>query len=306
MVLLFRFSGDKYNKKIKETLIEEADKFIYYNNGITSFVKAMLTFGTLLVILQSHKWLRNVHSYYKQGEYFILLLSTLVGMYFMMSARHFLLFFIGMELAEAFHKRGIKTSIVEMQDRILPQMLDKELADLVKKPLEKAGINLYLEEKTVGFVATDGVVSAVQTDKREIPAQLVIVAVGVRPNVELAKAAGLEIGPTGCIAVNEYLQTSDPAIYAGGDCAENTHRVSGAKIFTPMGSTANKHGRVIADNICGDAIKYPGVLGTGVCQILDWQAGATGLNERTAAAAGFKFKAVVVPGSDRLGYMPGG
>ncbi len=213
--------------------------------------------------------------------------------------------FIGMELAESFHKRGIKTSIVEMQDRILPQMLDKELADLVKKPLEKAGINLYLEEKTVGFVATDGVVSAVQTDKREIPAQLVIVAVGVRPNVELAKAAGLEIGPTGCIAVNEYLQTSDPAIYAGGDCAENTHRVSGAKIFTPMGSTANKHGRVIADNICGDAIKYPGVLGTGVCQILDWQAGATGLNERTAAAAGLKFKAVVVPGSDRLGYMPG-
>ena len=82
--------------------------------------------------------------------------------------------FIGMELAESFHKRGIKTSIVEMQDRILPQMLDKELADLVKKPLEKAGINLYLEEKTVGFVATDGVVSAVQTDKREIPASFFV------------------------------------------------------------------------------------------------------------------------------------
>ena len=151
----------------------------------------------------------------------------------------------------------------------------------------------------------DAGVRCVKTDKRTIPAQLVVVAVGVRPNVELAKAAGLEIGPTGCIAVNEYLQTSDPAIYAGGDCAENTHRVSGAKIFTPMGSTANKHGRVIADNICGDGIKYPGVLGTGVCRIFGVSAGATGLNERSATVAGLKFKSVVAPGFDRLGYMPG-
>ena len=213
--------------------------------------------------------------------------------------------FIGMELAEAFVHRGLKTSIVEMQDRLLPQMLDKEMADLLKKNIAKEPLNLYLEEKTLAFEAEAGWVTGVKTDKRTIPAQLVIVAVGVRPNVELAKAAGLEIGPTGCIAVNEYLQTSDPAIYAGGDCAENTHRVSGAKIFTPMGSTANKHGRVIADNICGDGIKYPGVLGTGVCRIFGESAGATGLNERSAAAAGLKFKSVVVPGFDRLGYMPG-
>ncbi len=213
--------------------------------------------------------------------------------------------FIGMELAEAFHKRGLTTSVVEMQDRVLPQMLDKEMADRLEKPIRAAGIQLYLAEKTTGFTEEAGVVTGVVTDKRVIPAQLVIVAVGVRPNVELAKAAGLKLGPTGCIAVNEYLQTSDAAIYAGGDCAENTHRVGGAKVFTPMGSTANKHGRVIADNICGDRIKYPGVLATGVCQILDWQAGSTGLNERTAAAAGFKFKSVVVPGQDRLAYMPG-
>ncbi len=144
-----------------------------------------------------------------------------------------------------------------------------------------------------------------QTDKRVLPAQLVIIAVGVRPNVELARGAGLDIGPTGCIAVNEYLQTSDPCIYAGGDCAENTHRVSGAKIFAPMGSTANKHGRVIADNICGDGVKYPGVLGTGVCRIFNCNAGSVGLNERSAAGAGIKYKSVVVPGFDRLGYMPG-
>ena len=212
---------------------------------------------------------------------------------------------IGMELAQAFHKQGLTVNIVEMQDRILPQMLDLEMADLVKKPLEKAGIRLYLEEKTLGFEGENGRVTAVKTDKRTIPAQLVIVAVGVRPNTELASAAGLELGTSGAIAVNEYLQTSDPDIYAGGDCAENMNLISKKRIFAPMGSTANKHGRVIADNICGDMIKYPGVLGTGICQILNWQAGSTGLNEKTAKAAGIEFESVVVPGFDRLGYMPG-
>lgn len=212
--------------------------------------------------------------------------------------------FIGMELAEAFNNIGVKVSVVEMQDRILPQMLDLEMAELAAKPVAAAGINLCLGEKTVAFEGTERV-TAVKTDKRTIPAQMVIVAVGVRPNVELAREAGLAIGPTGCIAVNEYMQTSDPCIYAGGDCAENTHRVSGAKIFAPMGSTANKHGRVIADNICGDMVKYPGVLGTGLCRMPGMEAGSTGLNERTAAAAGIDFESVVVPGNDRLAYMPG-
>ena len=212
--------------------------------------------------------------------------------------------FIGMELGEAFNNIGVKVSVVEMQDRILPQMLDLEMAELAAKPVAAAGINLCLGEKTVAFEGTERV-TAVKTDKRTIPAQMVIVAVGVRPNVELAREAGLAIGPSGCIAVNEYMQTSDPCIYAGGDCAENTHRVSGTKIFAPMGSTANKHGRVIADNICGDMVKYPGVLGTGLCRMPGMEAGSTGLNERTAAAAGIDFESVVVPGNDRLAYMPG-
>ena len=212
--------------------------------------------------------------------------------------------FIGMELAEAFNNIGVKVNVVEMQDRILPQMLDLEMAELAAKPVAAAGINLCLGEKTVAFEGTERV-TAVKTDKRTIPAQMVIVAVGVRPNVELAREAGLDIGPSGCIAVNEYMQTSDPCIYAGGDCAENTHCVSGAKIFAPMGSTANKHGRVIADNICGDMVKYPGVLGTGLCRMPGMEAGSTGLNERTAAAAGIDFESVVVPGFDRLAYMPG-
>ena len=213
--------------------------------------------------------------------------------------------FIGMELAENFAKRGLKTSVIEMQDRVLPQLLDKEIADLLLPTIKNNKINLCLNEKTIAFEVTDGVVSGVKTDKQVIPAQMVIVAVGVRPNVELAKGCGLDIGPTGCIAVNEYMQTSDPDIYAGGDCAENTHIISGAKVFTPMGSTANKHGRIIAGHIAGQEVKYPGVLGTGICQIFDMEAGSTGLNERTAKLAGIEYKTVVTPGIDRLGYMPG-
>lgn len=213
--------------------------------------------------------------------------------------------FIGLELAEAFVRRGLHTSVLEQQDRLLPQLLDEDMAALLLRDTKNPLLDIYLEERAGAFTVENGKVSGVQTDKRVIPAQLVIVAVGVRPNVELAREAGLVIGPSGCIAVNEYLQTSDDAIYAGGDCAENTHRVSGAKVFVPMGSTANKHGRVIADNICGAQKKYPGVLGTAACRFFEQEAGATGLNERTARQAGIDFASAIVPGSDRLGYMPG-
>lgn len=211
---------------------------------------------------------------------------------------------IGIELAEAFYKLGLKVSIVEMQDRLLPQMLDKELADLLLKPLRSAGVNVYLNEKTLAFVGETRV-TEVKTSVRSIKAQLVIVAVGVKPNIDLAVAAGLQIGSSGCIAVNEYLQTSDADIYAGGDCAECTNLVSGAKVFAPMGSTANKHGRVIADNLAGDKSVYLGNLGTSICKIINWQAGSTGLNEQSAAKIGMEVISAVVPGFDRLGYMPG-
>lgn len=213
--------------------------------------------------------------------------------------------FIGLELAEAFVRRGLHTSVLEQQDRLLPQLLDEDMAALLLRDTKNPLLDIYLEERAGAFTIENGKVSGVQTDKRVIPAQLVIVAVGVRQNVELAREAGLVIGPSGCIAVNEYLQTSDDAIYAGGDCAENTHRVSGAKMFVPMGSTANKHGRVIADNICGARKQYPGVLGTAACRFFEQEAGATGLNERTAQQAGIDFASAIVPGSDRLGYMPG-
>ena len=132
---------------------------------------------------------------------------------------------------------------------------------------------------------------------------MVILALGARPNIELARQAGLKLGASGAIAVNEYLQTSDEAIFAGGDCAENTHMISGEKMFLPMGSTANKHGRVIGENLCGADVKFGGVLGTAVVKLFELQVGRTGLNERQGAAAGFECVSVTVAGYDRPHYM---
>ncbi len=213
--------------------------------------------------------------------------------------------FIGLELAEAFVRRGIHASLLEQKKWLLPQLLDEEMSALLLRDTNNALLDIYLGETATAFTSAMGRVSGVQTDKRLLPAQLVIVAVGVRPNVALAENAGLVIGPSGCIAVNEYLQTSDADIYAGGDCAENEQRVSGAKVYAPMGSTANKHGRIIADNICGAQVKYPGVLQTAACRFLGQEAAAVGLSGQAAREAGLEFASVVVPGFDRLSYMPG-
>jgi len=142
-------------------------------------------------------------------------------------------------------------------------------------------------------------------DGRKVETDLVLIAIGVRPNVELAREAGLAIGPTGAIAVDEHLRTSDPAIYAGGDCAECTHTVTGEKVYAPMGSTANKHGRVIADNINGMETVFPGVAGTAVFKVLDWHCGSTGITERKARQLGIDAVTALCPRHDISEYIPG-
>lgn len=211
---------------------------------------------------------------------------------------------VGLEMAEALKMWDANVTVIEMKDQIFPAFLDEEIAGGVAKYAAAQGITVLAGEKVVEF-SGDGAVQAVVTDQRTIPADLVILAVGVRPNVELAKSAGLAIGPSGAIAVNEYMATADPDIYAGGDCAENTHIVSGEKIFSPMGSTANKHGRVIGENLCGGASTFRGILGTVVVKVLDMTVGKTGLTERDAKRLGYEYVTAMVGGHDRPHYMPG-
>lgn len=210
---------------------------------------------------------------------------------------------VGLEMAEALHMWEVNVTIIEMKPQVFPAFLDEEVAGSVAKYAREKGITVLTGE-TVQRFGGDGAVQEVVTDKRTMPADLVILAAGVKPNVELAAKTGLAIGPSGAIAVNEQLQTSDPDIYAGGDCAENIHIISGEKLFTPMGSTANKHGRVIGENLCGGTAKFRGVLGTVVVKVLDLTVGKTGLGERDAKRLGFEYVTVMVGGHDRPHYMP--
>ncbi len=213
---------------------------------------------------------------------------------------------IGMEVCGAFVSRGCQVTIMEMMDYLVPSLLDEDISLLLEAYLKKMGVNICKESRVTKIVDDGtGQVAGVETeDGRFIEANLVVMAIGVRPNVELAIDAGLEIGETGAIAVNEFLQTSDMNIYAGGDCVENTCILTGRKIYVPLGSTANKHGRVIGDNITGGNTKFPGIIATTAFKVLDYNIGTTGLNSKQAKDLGYDIVVSVAPRGERAHYYP--
>lgn len=211
---------------------------------------------------------------------------------------------IGMEMAEALSKWKIPVTVVEMKEQVFPAFLDGEMSGIVSKYVREKGITLLTDEKVISFTG-NAAVKTVETNKRSIPADLVILAIGARPNAELAKGAGLTIGSTGAISVDAEMRTSDPDIYAGGDCVENVNLLSGKKVFAPMGSTANKHGRVIGENLCGGHATFKGILTTAVVQIHSLNVGKTGLTEREATQLGYDYITATVAGHDKPHYMPG-
>eukprot|EP00741_Cyanophora_paradoxa_P022284 tig00000246_g21513.t1 len=211
--------------------------------------------------------------------------------------------FIGVEMAEAMVARGLRTTLLERGAGIMRGVLDAEFSDLCTRVLQKHGVTVLANS---GIASVDeGKKTVGLADGRELPADLVIMAVGVRPEVALAKAAGLEVGATGGVAVNELMQTSDPDIFAVGDMAEVTHRVTGRKVRVPLGGPANRQGRVAGNNAAGGRMAYPGTLGSWVVKLFDHTAGATGLTEDTARAAGLSFGAVTVHPNHHAGYYPG-
>jgi NADPH-dependent 2,4-dienoyl-CoA reductase/sulfur reductase-like enzyme/rhodanese-related sulfurtransferase len=215
---------------------------------------------------------------------------------------------ISLEVTDAFANQAVDATIVELLDSILATMLDPELALYLENTLKKHGMNILTQEKVLRFEGDEnGKVSKVITDKREIETQMVVVAVGVRPNVDLAKAAGLEIGVTGAVKVNQHMQTSDPDIYAGGDCVETDNLVTGKKCFMPLGSVANRQGRVIGDNITGYSDDtFPGVVGTSMLKALDLNVGKVGLTYAEATKMGFDAETFIAPSADKSHFFPGG
>ncbi|WP_027358892.1 FAD-dependent oxidoreductase [Desulforegula conservatrix] len=211
---------------------------------------------------------------------------------------------IGLEVTEAFRIQGMDVTIVEREDTVLPSHSDPEMAFHVHNELRARGVKLALSSAVSEIKGDDqGKVVSVVTSKGEIQADIVLVSVGVRPNSSLAKQMGLEIGTTGAIKTDEYLRTSDPDIYAGGDCSEVWSRQTGKPIYAPMGSTANKQGRIIADNICGIPTKFRGVLGTVIIKIFGLTFACTGMTERQAKNEGLDYLTVLNPSPDRPHFM---
>lgn len=211
---------------------------------------------------------------------------------------------IGLETAEALKIRGMRVTVVEMCNQLLPGLLDPEMAMLLEKHLREQGVEVLTSCKVVGFDGTRRVEKAITT-RGEVAADLVILAPGVVPNVTLAEQCGLKLGVTGAMAVDSHQRTSDPNIYACGDCCETTHLVTGNKVYVPLGSIANKQGRVAGMNAAGGDATFAGILGTSILRVLDFNAGKTGLLEAEARESGYDVVTVLSPAPDRAHFFPG-
>ncbi|HEX9024693.1 MAG TPA: FAD-dependent oxidoreductase [Geobacteraceae bacterium] len=212
---------------------------------------------------------------------------------------------IGLEMAEALKKRGMKVTLLEMRNQLLPGLLDPDMALLVENYLRRQIDLLRTSCRVAGF-GGEGKVEKVFTEDGELPADLVVIAAGVKPNVKLAADAGLHIGHTGAIAVDPQMRTSDPFVYACGDCCEYFYEITGRPAFTPLGSTAVKQGRVAGTNAAGVRSIFSGIVGTAIVKVFDLNIGRTGRTETEALTAGLRVESVLSPFPDRAHYFPGG
>jgi len=210
---------------------------------------------------------------------------------------------IGVEATEALVESGCRVTVVEMLPQIL-SMLDWEIAKLVEQHMESHGVKVLTNTKVQSFGGS-GKVETVVTDQGTLPADMVILAMGVRPTVKLAQEAGLDTGTTGAIKVDSHMCTTAPDIYAVGDCVECTDLLTGDPCYAPLGSTANKQGRVAANSICGRPDTFPGVLGSTVCKVFDYCVGRTGLAEAAADKLGYETVTALAPAPDKAHFMPG-
>lgn len=214
--------------------------------------------------------------------------------------------FIGLEVAENLKHRGVDVTLIELAPHILPPF-DEEIALLAQAHMRDKGVQIITGEKVLGFDGADGVVQKVKSTAGDFDADIVVLSIGVRPNVKLAVEAGIELGVTGAIKVNTHMQTNIKDIYAVGDCAENINLVTNQPAWYPMGSTSNKTGRIAGYNLVHEENQdsLEGVLGTTIVKLFDINAAKTGLSERDARKAGFNIETILVPATDKAHYYPG-
>ncbi|GAB6098521.1 FAD-dependent oxidoreductase [Halanaerocella petrolearia] len=211
--------------------------------------------------------------------------------------------YIGIEAADELLKQGLDVTLIEMQDQILPT-LDKEMTTPLSKHLKSLGINLLLEEKVGKFAGQEEITVNLQSGQ-QLTTDFVVVATGATPRLDLVEEAGLEVSKEG-IEVNEWMQTSDPDIYAAGDIVESVHLVTGDKFKAPLAGPANKQGRIAGAHAAGRENKqFKGVLGTNIIKVGEWTAAGTGLNEKMCQRRGINYYTVYLPKNNHAGYYPG-
>jgi NADPH-dependent 2,4-dienoyl-CoA reductase/sulfur reductase-like enzyme/rhodanese-related sulfurtransferase len=213
--------------------------------------------------------------------------------------------YIGLEMAENFSRRGMEVTLIERMDQAMPQM-DPEMVSPVYQELHKQGVDLHLESEVIAFEsAVDGKITAVTKKNERHMAGVVILALGVKPDVELAVQCGLEIGPTGGIRVDDRMRTSDAAIFAVGDAVEVRDFVTGAPALVPLAGPANRQGRIAADAICGRDAHYRGSQGTAAVGVFDLTLAMTGATEKTLRREGIAYQKTYTHSSHHAGYYPG-
>jgi len=211
--------------------------------------------------------------------------------------------YIGLEAAEALVERGIPTALVEAGPQVMGR-IDPDMGELVSQAVRDIGVELHLEEE-VEAIEGDGRVRAVRTAGRTLEADLVVLGLGTRPAVGLAESSGIELGPSGAIAVNPRMQTHHDGVWAAGDCAEAHHLVSGKPVSYHLGTIANKQGRVCGINIGGGYATFPGVLGSAMTKVCGVEVARTGLSEAELGPLGLQWEQAVVESTTRAGYFPG-
>lgn len=212
--------------------------------------------------------------------------------------------FIGLEAVEAAKEYGKEVSVFQLEDRILKEVFDKEVTDLLEEELKNKGVNLFLNSKVVELKG-DSKVTKVVTENEEVDADLVILATGVKPNTAFLKDTGIEMLKNGAIVVDKEGKTSIEDIYSAGDCATVTHLLKPEPAYIPLATVANKFGRVVGENLGGKGLEYEGSLGSACIKVLGMEAGRTGLTESEATNLGINYKTVFITDKNQTDYYPG-
>ncbi|MBU5315953.1 CoA-disulfide reductase [Clostridium bornimense] len=212
--------------------------------------------------------------------------------------------FIGLEAVEAVKNCGKDVSLFQLEDRILKEVFDKEITDILEAELVKHNVNLYLNETVLEVIGNDKV-EGIKTNLREIEADIVILATGVKPNTEIFKDKGLKMLGNGAIVVDEYGETSIKDVYSAGDCASINSFITGENIYVPLATGANKLGRIVGENLAGGDVKFQGSLASSCIKVMDMEAARTGLSEEEARRKALDYKVKFIKDKNQTNYYPG-